>query len=89
MYRLLERGRGKLFCYTKGLVPLNDNLSQKELKELFNAKCEFVIYEPKTTTESEASTQEPVHSETESDSSNGSSRRKANNGKRTRKPKTN
>jgi hypothetical protein len=88
MYRLKESGRGKLFCYTGGLVPLNDLLSQTQLKELFNANCEFVIYEQST--KQETSTQfEPVREANTTDTSNGSIGRKRNTGKANQKRTTN
>ena len=87
MYRLEKSGRGKLFCYTGGLVPLNDSLSQEQLKELFNQRCEFVTYEQPTTTEAEAL--EPVRKEDTEYTSNGGGRRKANNRKGSKKPTAN
>lgn len=86
MYKIKESGIGKLVCNSNGCTPLYNTLSQKKLKELFNANCEFIEYEQKATTEQEASTQiEPVRSEAETDSSNGSSRRKANRRKTNKK----
>lgn len=87
MYYIKESGKGKLYCYTKGVYALNDNLKQSVLKQLFNDKCEHIGYEQDTTTE-EASTQfEPVPEKDTEDKSNGNARRKANNRKTNKKRK--
>ena len=79
MYIIKESGKGKLYCYTEGCFPLNDNLKQSVLKKLFNDKCPHIDYERTETTTEEASTQfESVPEKDTEDKSNGNARRKAN-----------
>lgn len=82
MYILKKEGLGKKWCGDE-IIFLTKNLSQRKLKKLFNAKCEFVTYEqqkPSEETETSSST-------AKENKSNGSSRRKANKGKVNKEPK--
>jgi hypothetical protein len=87
MYKIKESGKGKKYCSQLGIHILNEELSQRVLKQLFKNNCEHIEYEQ--TTNEEASTQiESVPEKDTKNKSNGSGRRKTNNRKRSRKPKT-
>ncbi len=88
MYKVKESGKGKKYCSQLGIFILTDELSQRVLKKLFKYNCEH-IEEYEQTTNEEASTQiESVPEEDTKDKSNGSSGRKSNNRKRSKKSKT-
>lgn len=87
MYRIKLSGIGKKWCGDE-IVFLYDTLSQRKLKKLFNAKCEFIEeYEQQATSEETEKSESTVTKETK-DTSNGSGGRKAN-GRKANKVRTN
>ena len=77
MYRLKTSGIGKKWCGDE-IIFLSETLSQRKLKKLFNAKCEFVYYEQQETTSEETEKSRSTATEENKDISNGSGGRKAN-----------
>jgi hypothetical protein len=70
MYRIKESGLGKKWC-GDGIIILTHELSQRKLKKLFNARCEFIEeYEQETTSE-ETETSSSTAKENTADKSNG------------------
>jgi len=88
MYRVIEKGLGKLVCNCDGCTPLTDSLSQTKLKRLFTLNCEFIEYvETKTIKreETEKPTEVPATEESATDKGTSTKRRKRNSGKGTKK----
>ena len=87
MYELNERGIGKKWCDTNGIILLYPTLSQRKLKYLFNANCEFIDYVERDTRSEEAEKISSVPSETKDTNTSVSRKfrgRKANKGKANR-----
>jgi len=86
MLRIKESGIGKKWCGDEVII-LTDKLSQTKLKKLLKANCEFVEEYEKETTSEETETSSSTAKE--EDTSDGSiDRRKSDDRKRARKPKT-
>ena len=82
MYKIKKASVGKLYCYSKGCFPLNDNLKQSVLKQLFKDNCEHIYYGEAKRTSEETKTSESTAKE---DISNNNTRRKTDRGKANKK----
>ena len=88
MYNINEKGIGKKVCNQDGATLLSDSLSQNELKRLHELNCEFITYvKQQKREETEKPTEVPATKESPADNSTGSTGRKQDGRKGTRKSK--